>query len=143
MTDRVRALLVTDDGELLTIKRIREGRAPYWVLPGGGIESGESHHSALTRELREELAAVAHIGALVYELPQAGHTQYFYAARARSWSFADRSGPEFNDPSRGIYQLDPIPLSAEALEAIDLRPEEIAELIRDRLRSGIDPLTAM
>jgi protein-L-isoaspartate(D-aspartate) O-methyltransferase len=47
MTDRVRGLLITPDGDLLTIQRIRPGQAPYWVLPGGGVEDGEDLETAL------------------------------------------------------------------------------------------------
>ncbi|HUY47270.1 MAG TPA: NUDIX domain-containing protein, partial [Streptosporangiaceae bacterium] len=57
MTDRVRALLITPDDDLLTIQRIRPGQDPYWVLPGGGVEPGEDLETALARELREEIAA--------------------------------------------------------------------------------------
>ena len=65
MTDRVRALLVTPDHDLLTIKRIRPGQAPYWVLPGGGVEAGEDLETALARELREEIAATADVHSLL------------------------------------------------------------------------------
>jgi ADP-ribose pyrophosphatase YjhB (NUDIX family) len=41
MTVRARALLITPDGDLLTIQRVRPGQDPYWVLPGGGVEDGE------------------------------------------------------------------------------------------------------
>jgi ADP-ribose pyrophosphatase YjhB (NUDIX family) len=54
MTDRVRALLITPAGELLTIRRIRPGKDPYWVLPGGGIDAGEDLETALALELHEE-----------------------------------------------------------------------------------------
>lgn len=140
MTDRVRALLITDEGKLLTIKRTRPGQDPYWVLPGGGVEEDETLLDALARELREELAATADIRGLLHVLHRPGEIQYFYLARVRTWSFDDRSGPEFADPARGQYQMEETPLSAEALEAIDLKPTEIAEVILGHLRHGTDVL---
>jgi len=104
---RVRALLITPDGGLMTIRRVRPGQDPYWVLPGGGVENGEGLEAALERELREEVAADAEIHSLIYILEHGGDRQYFYLARARSWSASagDRSGPEFTDPTRGEYHL--------------------------------------
>lgn len=71
MTARVRALLITQDGALLTIRRTRPGQEPCWVLPGGGVEDGENLETALARELREELAATADIHGLVYSTSSA------------------------------------------------------------------------
>jgi 8-oxo-dGTP pyrophosphatase MutT (NUDIX family) len=133
-------MLITDEGALLTIKRIRPGQAPYWVLPGGGVEAGETRYDALARELQEELAATADILGLLHVLERPGECQYFYLARVHTWSFDDRTGPEFTNPAHGQYHLEQIPLSVQALEAIDLKPSEIAELILDHLRHGIDPL---
>ncbi len=116
MTDRVRALLITPDGNLLTIRRVRLGQDPYWVLPGGGVEDGENLEAALARELREEIAANADVHSLLYILDQGGDRQYFYLARVHAWSAkaGDRSGPEFTDPGRGEYHLQLLPLTAEA-----------------------------
>jgi ADP-ribose pyrophosphatase YjhB (NUDIX family) len=50
MRDRVRALLVTPGHDLLAIKRMRPGQAPYWVLPGGGVEAGKDLEATLARE---------------------------------------------------------------------------------------------
>jgi ADP-ribose pyrophosphatase YjhB (NUDIX family) len=140
MTDRVRALLITPDGDLLTIWRCRPGQEPYWVLPGGGVEDGESLEAALARELREEIAATASIHSLLYILDRAGECQYFYLGRARSWSAeaADRSGPEFTDPARGEYQLQLVPLTAEAVEHIDLKPDALAQFLLGHLCRGAD-----
>jgi ADP-ribose pyrophosphatase YjhB (NUDIX family) len=140
MTIRVRALLITPDGDLLTIRRVRPGQEPYWVLPGGGVEDGESQETALARELREEIAATTDVHGLAYTLDHGGDWQYFYLARVRSWSAdaADRSGPEFNDPARGEYHLQPVPLTAEALERIDLKPDALAQFLIRHLREGTD-----
>ncbi len=139
MTDRVRALLVTPDGGILTIRRIRPGQEPYSVLPGGGVEE-EDHQTALARELREEIAATADVHSLLYILGQGSDRQYIYLARSRSWSASpqDRSGPEFTDPTRGDYQLRVVPLTTQAVESINLKPDALAEFLLNHLRHGDD-----
>lgn len=49
---RVGAAIVRD-GQILVVKHEKQN-GPYWLLPGGGIEPGESIPDALRRELREE-----------------------------------------------------------------------------------------
>jgi ADP-ribose pyrophosphatase YjhB (NUDIX family) len=140
VTDRVRAVLVTPDHDGLTIKRVRPGQDPYWVLPGGGVEVGEELEAALARELREEIAAVADVHSLLYVLERGGERQYIYLARVHSWSAdpGDRTGPEFADPARGEYRLQAIPLTAEALTAIDLKPGDLAAFLLSHLRVGVN-----
>jgi 8-oxo-dGTP pyrophosphatase MutT (NUDIX family) len=143
MTDRVRALLITPDGDLLTIRRVRPGQDPYWVLPGGGIEPGEDLEAALARELREEIAATAAVHSLLYILDHGGDRQYFYLARVHAWSAepGDRTGPEFTDPARGDYHLQPIPLTAPALAAINLKPDALARHLLGHLHAATDLFT--
>ena len=138
MTIRVRALLITPDNNLVTIRRTRSGQDPYSVLPGGGVEQGEDLHAALTRELREEIAATAHIGNLIYILDQDGDRQYVFLARVRSWSAstADRTGPEFTDASRGHYHAQATRLVSSALEGINLKPDAFARFLLDHLHQG-------
>ena len=143
MTDRVRAVLITPAGDLPTIRRVRTGQDPYWALPGGGVDAGEDLETALARELREEIAATADIHSLLHVLERGGERQYFYLGRARTWSASpgDRSGPEFADAARGEYHLQIIPLTEEALAAIDLKPDPVAELLLSHLRGGTDLFT--
>lgn len=136
---RVRGVLVTPAGELLVIKRIRPGQEPYWVFPGGGVEPTDpSLEAALARELREELAAQADIHSLLHVMERGSERQFFYLARVHTWSFADRSGPEFTDASRGEYHLKAMPLTTETLSTIDLKPDEVRVIILRYLRDAVD-----
>mgnify|MGYP000896128921 CR=1 FL=1 len=49
---RVRAVIVKDD-QILLIHRIKKGNE-YFVVPGGGIEEGETEEETLVREVKEE-----------------------------------------------------------------------------------------
>jgi ADP-ribose pyrophosphatase YjhB (NUDIX family) len=51
---RVSALLRWSD-RLLLCRHEKPGRGEYWLLPGGGVNSGESLVDALHRELLEEV----------------------------------------------------------------------------------------
>jgi 8-oxo-dGTP diphosphatase len=52
---RVRvAVLVRWQNRVLLCRQEKEGRA-YWLLPGGGVDGGETLTAALRRELGEEL----------------------------------------------------------------------------------------
>src|SRR2546421_9833633 len=51
---RVSALLRWQD-RILLCRHEKIGRGEYWLLPGGGVNAGESLTDALYRELREEV----------------------------------------------------------------------------------------
>ena len=50
----VRALLLTPDSSIL-IGRLEFPSGTVWALPGGGLDPGEDHETALRRELVEEV----------------------------------------------------------------------------------------
>jgi ADP-ribose pyrophosphatase YjhB (NUDIX family) len=52
---RVAGILLNGKNELLLVNHQKNGKS-YWLLPGGGVEFGESFHEALKREFMEELS---------------------------------------------------------------------------------------
>lgn len=128
-----RAILIDHGDQLVLIKRTKPGRQPYWTTPGGGIEDGETAQAALLRELAEELGAEADHASHVFlssSPSDAGvAVQHFFVARLTKLDTTTRSGPEFDDPSRGGYDIDRIDLRSQALESLDLKPEALKEFI--------------
>lgn len=62
---RIRACgFLVREGRLLLVAHAKNSEV-YWLLPGGGVEFGESLTEALRREFREELGIDVEIGSLV------------------------------------------------------------------------------
>jgi ADP-ribose pyrophosphatase YjhB (NUDIX family) len=108
-----RAILIDDRGRLVLIKRSKPGQVPYLTAPGGGVENTDpSVVTALQRELAEELGAEI-VGAsqvFLFSSPSDSGiaVQYFFVIRLTKLNGSARSGPEFDDPSRGDNELDRI-----------------------------------
>lgn len=64
-TIRIRsAVLIWRDGEVLLVRHEKGGHS-YWLVPGGGVDPGETMAEAGARELREETGYDVEIGRLV------------------------------------------------------------------------------
>ncbi|GGQ98164.1 NUDIX domain-containing protein [Kitasatospora griseola] len=138
MKQRVRAVLLTERGTMLVINRVRPGIDPYQVLVGGGVEDQDTGlESALLREIREEIAGEATDLRPFRQLPNdKGEIEHFYTARIAAWNFDDRTGPEFSRDDRGEYLLQEVPLTADALGALNLMPPQIRTALLDAIDDG-------
>jgi 8-oxo-dGTP pyrophosphatase MutT (NUDIX family) len=60
---------VVDRRRLLLLRCVPHGEEPFWVLPGGGREPGESDEECVSREVREEAGIEVSAGQLLYDVP--------------------------------------------------------------------------
>lgn len=75
--------VVIRDGGVVLVRRGKEPMKGQWSIPGGAVESGESLHDAVVRELREETGLTVRVGELleVFERvfrDSAGAVEYHY-----------------------------------------------------------------
>ena len=122
--------VVVRGAKLLVIARRLDGRE-YAVLPGGGIEAGESAADAAVRELAEECSLK---GTVVRHLFDGDH-----GGRRASYVLVDApegepvlGGPEAEEQSDDNH-FQPLWATAGELPLLGLLPEGIADLVVDEV----------
>ena len=114
--------VVVDGGRVLVMKRHKRGRH-YAVLPGGGIEAGETAAEAALRELHEETTLRAEIDRLLWTGRHNDRPAWYFLMRAVRGR-AELSGPEAarNTPDNS-FEL--VWTTADRFADLDLQPPAI------------------
>ena len=91
------------DGKILLIKRTKPD-VVYWVIPGGGVEKGETEEQAIIRECKEELGVDIKVKELFLEIDSKkpeikGQKEYFYLCEVIDGKVGVGKGPEFQKDS--------------------------------------------
>jgi 8-oxo-dGTP diphosphatase len=118
---RVRAVAVVIERDELLVIRRRKGGREYTVLPGGGVETGESPEEACLRELYEETGLRGVVWeALRVEPDETGPTFYFrVTVDCRA---VNLGGPELSRVSPD-NRYDPGWIALNSLDLVNLVPE--------------------
>ncbi len=97
---RARAIIIRKQ-HIALIKRQRDGQE-YYVLPGGGMEPGETPEQTAIRESREELGLRIAIERLLAKITFRGREQYYFLARVTGGHFSTgrRPGDDRQIPAR-------------------------------------------
>lgn len=72
---RYQGVFLRDD-HILLIRHEEYGGRTYWLLPGGGIEAGETEEECVIREMREELGVEVRVQRLLSEEPAHAESVY-------------------------------------------------------------------
>jgi 8-oxo-dGTP pyrophosphatase MutT (NUDIX family) len=125
------AILIADEARILLVHRKKAG-VEYYVLPGGGLEEGETPEAACVREAQEELGLTVTLGEKLCTLVNDGRLEHYFPAA----TFAGElrlGGPERERQSdENQYRLEWV--AADRLGDIDLKPEAARQLCLDHLR---------
>jgi ADP-ribose pyrophosphatase YjhB (NUDIX family) len=116
---------IVSDGKLLLVQRLTEPEAGCWGLPGGKVDPFEPLHTAVCREIEEELGITIEDATLlcVVELIDSAGDEHWVAPVYRVASFSGE--PENREPSKhaafGWFTLDALPddLTVAARHAAD------------------------
>lgn len=127
MNAKERAVCVCFDGpRVLLIRRLKDGRR-YIVLPGGGIEPGETADQAAVRELAEETGLVAVVAGKLATVDHADRRAH-YLEMATSPGEPTLGGPEALAESEDNRYW---PVWVPVAELVDepLVPEDAREIV--------------
>lgn len=129
---RVALIALDESGRVLLLNHIRP-QGSYWVLPGGGLEQGESLMEGVTREVSEELG----VSCIINRLVAVGQliTQRITPARHVVDFFFEGSlspGELKLTPDEGIAEARWV--TADEIDRLVILPLEIQEVIRDLLK---------
>lgn len=123
---RVGAVIYKANKVLLVHRFKNEGE--YWVLPGGGVEEGESLDQALQREVREETGLDLIESELLGVSNDGAHEHYFYNCKL-SEGEPQIGGPEKEDSSsNNIYILEWV--LSNGVENLNLYPASVKEFLK-------------
>lgn len=122
-------VLVIRRGRLALIERSHSGRR-YWVVPGGGVEPGESVTEAALREAREELGVGVHLGQLRIridhlESDRTVQRQWYFDAEVDSENIRIAHGTE-----TGIGTFEAVWLPLHAIDPSAVLPAAVVRLVR-------------
>ena len=142
----VRALILSPDNEVLLLHLVMPDRN-LWIAPGGGIDPGETHHQALSRELHEEvgrgdLTIGPHIwvreGTFQWDGEIRAEREFFYLVRAERF-VADSSGNPVPGERDLIAELRWWPVTDLPPHSKDFAPARLGSLVTDLLENGAPP----
>ncbi len=117
-------VIVCSGDEILLIQRIK-GDRQYWVIPGGGIDEGETSLEAACRELREELELVVQPDQLrlICQITSQGNDETYYKIEIEKKEFVIHGEEKERSNENNVYI--PTWIRKDELQELDLKPEEM------------------
>ena len=145
MKKRIRvAGIIEIDGKLALIHRskVKQSLYPdYYVIPGGGLEEGETLQQGTSREIEEELGLIVKVNEEVAFFENEKQKEYVFWCEVLEGEFGTGKGPEFTKEDskykeKGEYE--PVLIEKEKIEGLLLIPQELKLALLEWIEKGKD-----
>lgn len=105
----VRVVICDTEGKVLMVRQSHENRQ-IWMVPGGGIEAGETSREAAVREVEEETGLVIEVGALLWHVEDVSEERgqrfvNFFLGKIVGGQLAMGSDPEFDGENQVLREV--------------------------------------
>jgi len=122
-----RAGVAIKKGEKLLLIKRKKDNSTYYILPGGGVESGETPKQTAIREIKEELSIDVIIDKKIAKFEHRGNTEFYFLSANFSGEIKligdGVSNSNINDVKEWILIKD--------LHEINLLPEKIKNILME------------
>jgi 8-oxo-dGTP diphosphatase len=137
------AVVVERGGAILLVRHQKPERDPYWVLPGGRLEPGETIPECARRELAEETGLTARFSGILYvgEFLREGRHTIDVVARMAPTGDADAvlgSDPEVAPEAEPTLQ-EVRWMDVDGLRGIELLPDSVKRRLLENANGGWIP----
>lgn len=96
--------IIIRDNKILLLHRIKNNNE-YCVLPGGGIEDGETPSQAVIREIEEECSTKNKIVKLLFQIKNKGNEEYYFLIEIEN-EVVKLGGPEaLRNNNKNFYEF--------------------------------------
>ncbi len=128
----VRVIILDEENRVLMVRQFHEGRS-FWLVPGGGIEAGETSVAAAEREVMEETGLEVMIGKLIWHIEEVSEEKgmrfvNYFLADIIGGELKLGSDPEFGEDGQVLREV-----AFLTKEDMGLLPEVYPEALRDEL----------
>jgi ADP-ribose pyrophosphatase YjhB (NUDIX family) len=128
----VRVVILDEENRILMVRQFHEGR-DFWLVPGGGIEQGETSIAAAEREVREETGLEVKVGKLIWHVEEVSGARgmrfvNFFLADIIGGELRLGSDPEFGEDGQVLREV-----AFMTKEEIRALPEVYPASLRDEV----------
>ena len=133
----VRVIVRNDDGKILMVRQDHPERT-VWMVPGGGIEEGETAAEAVVREMKEETGLDVTVGPMIFHVEEVSEQRgqrfvNFFLADVSGGQLRLGSDPEFDAQHQVLSDL-----RFFSREEIGKLPHVYPEFLRDEVWKLLD-----